>query len=55
MVLHLKQHKKSFFNLNKNSSCERVIDCHKFIDGTWQKRGHKSANGVATAISKENG
>ena len=25
------------------------------VDGTWQKRGHQSHNGIVTIISKENG
>ena len=36
-------------------SSDVVIDCQVSVDGTWQKRGHSSLNGVVTVISKENG
>jgi len=32
-----------------------VKECIVSFDGTWQKRGHASINGVVTAISAENG
>lgn len=32
-----------------------VVDCQVSLDGTWQKRGHASINGVVTLMSKENG
>ena len=32
-----------------------VADSDVSLDGTWQKRGHSSVNGVVTAISKETG
>ena len=28
-------------------------DCHVSVDGTWQRRGHASLNGVVTVISKD--
>jgi len=31
------------------------INCQVSVDGTWQKRGHQSLNGIVTIISKENG
>ena len=32
-----------------------VANCQVSVDGTWQRRGHASINGVVTVISKENG
>ena len=32
-----------------------ITDCQVSVDGSWQKRGHTSLNGVVTVISKENG
>ena len=32
-----------------------IADCQVSIDGTWQRRGHLSLNGVVVAVSKENG
>ena len=32
-----------------------VADSDVSQDGTWQKRGHSSVNGVITVISKETG
>ena len=37
--------------IQKSESNELAIS----LDGTWQKRGHNSLNGVMTAISMENG
>ena len=34
---------------------DAVTDCQVSVDGSWQKRGHSSLNGVDTVISKENG
>ena len=34
---------------------DTATDCQVSVDGTWQKRGHSSLNGVVTIISKENG
>ena len=34
---------------------DSVTDCQVSVDGTWQKRGHSSLNGVVTIISKESG
>ncbi|XP_047126728.1 uncharacterized protein LOC124807953 [Hydra vulgaris] len=31
-----------------------IVDCHVSVDGTWQKRGHTSINGVVTLISTNN-
>lgn len=32
-----------------------IADCQVSIDGTWQRRGQASLNGVVVAVSKENG
>ena len=32
-----------------------IQDCQVSVDGTWQKRGHISLNGLVTLISRENG
>ena len=43
-------------NKNKNIDMENgVTDTAVSVDGTWQKRGYSSFNGVVTAISMENG
>ena len=35
------------------SSCDNdVIDCQIGIDGSWQKRGHASLNGIVAAVSR---
>ena len=31
-----------------------IIDCHIGIDGSWQKRGYSSLNGVITAVARDN-
>ena len=41
--------------IKHGGSSDVVIDCQVSVDGTWQKRGHFSLNGVVTVISKENG
>ena len=42
--------------LSRNSHPpDEIRDCQVSVDGTWQKRGHASMNGVVTVISKENG
>eukprot|EP00795_Rhopilema_esculentum_P000086 gene86-9701_t len=43
---------KSFLN---QSNEEGPVNCSVSIDGTWQRRGHASLNGVVTAIAKESG
>lgn len=40
---------------SKSNLVTNVTDCRVSFDGTWQKRGHASINGVVTAISGENG
>lgn len=35
------------------SSNNNVYDCDISLDGTWQKRGHASLNGVVSAVSKD--
>ena len=35
-----------------NGNKEDVSNCQVSVDGTWQKRGHASINGVVTVISK---
>ena len=39
------------------SKCQHdlICDCEVSLDGTWQKRGHASLNGVTTAIANVNG
>ena len=34
---------------------DSATNCQVSVDGTWQKRGHASMNGVVTLISKESG
>ena len=36
------------------SKCQHglICDCEVSLDGTWQKRGHASLNGVTTVIAK---
>ena len=41
--------------IGTNSPGEMVADSDVSLDGTWQKRGHSSVNGVVMAISKETG
>ena len=38
--------------ININVCSNDIVDCHISIDGTWQKRGYSSLNGVISAISK---
>ena len=38
-----------------NNEMNTVADIVVSVDGTWQKRGYSSFNGVITAISMENG
>ena len=38
-----------------NAEQNNVTDCQVSLDGTWQKRGHASINGVVTLMSRENG
>ena len=35
----------------KNQSGETIGLCHVSLDGTWQKRGHASLNGVVSACN----
>ena len=32
-----------------------VVDCKVSVDGTWQRRGYSSLNGVVTLMSNTNG
>ena len=38
-----------------NGNKEDVSNCQVSVDGTWQKRGHASINGVVTVIADNNG
>ena len=40
--------------INNGATSDDIVDCQISIDGTWQKRGHSSLNGVVVAISKDN-
>jgi len=37
--------------VNPTAAEDEVIDMQIGIDGSWQKRGHSSLNGVCTAVS----
>ena len=39
---------------NPNAKENDIVDSDICIDGSWQKRGHNSLNGVVTGISREN-
>ena len=41
--------------LKENYSDDNVVDIDASFDGTWQKRGYSSLNGVVTAIAKDSG
>ena len=41
--------------IGTDSPGEMVADSDVLLDGTWQKRGHSSVNGIVMAISKETG
>ena len=32
-----------------------IVECPVSLDGTWQRRGHASHNGVVTALSVDTG
>ena len=34
---------------------ESIVDCNVSVDGSWQRRGYSSLNGVVTLMSNENG
>lgn len=36
-------------------TAEIIKDCQVSVDGTWQKRGYSSLNGVVTALSSKDG
>ena len=38
-----------------DETAQDIADCQVSVDGTWQKRGFASLNGIITVISKENG
>ena len=40
--------------VNANASDDEIIDCGISIDGTWQRRGYSSLNGVVAGLSHEN-
>ena len=40
--------------VNPNADTNDIVDSDICIDGSWQKRGHHSLNGVVTGISREN-
>ena len=40
--------------VNPNADTNDIVDSDICIDGSWQKRGHNSLNGVVTGISREN-
>ena len=41
--------------LGKKFSEDEVVDIDASFDGTWQKRGHSSLNGIVSAISRDTG
>ena len=41
--------------LKENFSEDQVVDIDASFDGTWQKRGYSSLNGVVTVISQDSG
>ena len=41
--------------LATNTFDNSITNCQVSVDGTWQKRGYSSMNGVVTFISRENG
>ena len=40
--------------INDSVAEDDVIDCQIGIDGSWQKCGHASLNGVVTAVARDN-
>jgi len=36
----------------ENSTSEEIVDCQVSLDGTWQKRGYSSLNGVVSLLSR---
>lgn len=42
-------------SLLNQSNEEGPVNCSVSIDGSWQRRGHASLNGIVTAIAKESG
>jgi len=38
--------------INPSAAYDDIVDCQIGIDGSWQKRGHSSLNGVCTAVEK---
>ena len=37
------------------NNLEDITNCNVSVDGTWQKRGFSSSNGIVTLMSSENG
>ncbi len=46
---------KNFAEETRATTNQEVKDCQVSVDGTWQKRGHVSLNGVVTLLSRNNG
>ena len=42
-------------HVNNTGSGIAIMKCGVLVDGSWQRRGHSSHNGVVTAISVETG
>ena len=39
----------------ENSAANEIVDCQVSVDGTWQKRGYSSLNGMVTLLSSSTG
>ena len=46
---------EDLFSKSKDPNNDTVIDTALSSDGSWQKRGYSSLNGVVTVISMDNG
>jgi len=44
-----------YSEVNKASSSGDIADCDVSVDGTWQRRGYSSLNGVVTVLSSNTG
>ena len=53
--LHSSVHVDKDQTIDNDCSDDEVLDIAASFDGTWQRRGYASLNGVVTAISIENG
>ena len=47
--------KETRIKLGGSADGDDMVDCQVSVDGSWQKRGHMSLNGVVTLVSRENG